>query len=63
MLRDLGIESVRLMTNNPAKGDSLIAAGIPVTEYVPVIVGIAAQNAGYLETKRDRMGHMIPSEG
>jgi 3,4-dihydroxy 2-butanone 4-phosphate synthase/GTP cyclohydrolase II len=62
MLRDLGIESVRLMTNNPAKGDSLIAAGIPVTEYVPVIVGIAAQNAGYLETKRDRMGHMIPSE-
>jgi len=62
MLRDLGIESVRLMTNNPAKSDSLIAAGIPVTEYVPVIVGIAAQNAGYLETKRDRMGHMIPSE-
>ena len=62
MLRDLGIESVRLMTNNPAKGDSLIAAGIQVTEYVPVIVGIAAQNAGYLETKRDRMGHMIPSE-
>ena len=62
MLRDLGVTSVRLMTNNPAKGESLIAAGIPVTEYVPVIVGLAAQNTGYLETKRDRMGHMIPDE-
>jgi 3,4-dihydroxy 2-butanone 4-phosphate synthase/GTP cyclohydrolase II len=62
MLRDMGVKSVRLMTNNPAKGNSLIEAGIPVTEYVPVIVGIAAQNAGYLETKRDRMGHMIPDE-
>ena len=62
MLRELGVKSVRLMTNNPAKGNSLIEAGIPVTEYVPVIVGIAEQNAGYLETKRDRMGHMIPDE-
>jgi 3,4-dihydroxy 2-butanone 4-phosphate synthase/GTP cyclohydrolase II len=62
MLRDMGVKSVRLMTNNPAKSNSLIEAGIPVTEYVPVIVGIAAQNAGYLETKRDRMGHMIPDE-
>jgi 3,4-dihydroxy 2-butanone 4-phosphate synthase/GTP cyclohydrolase II len=60
ILRDLGVKSVRLMTNNPAKSDFLDKAGIMVTEYVPVIVGIAAENESYLETKRDRMGHMIP---
>jgi 3,4-dihydroxy 2-butanone 4-phosphate synthase/GTP cyclohydrolase II len=60
ILRDLGVKSVRLMTNNPEKSGSLTAAGIPVTEYVPVIVGQAAENAGYLETKREKMGHLIP---
>jgi 3,4-dihydroxy 2-butanone 4-phosphate synthase/GTP cyclohydrolase II len=36
-------------------------AGIPVTETVPLIVGLAEQNKGYLEAKRERMGHMIPA--
>ena len=39
ILRDLGVTSVRLMTNNPAKSDFLTNAGIAVSEYVPVIVG------------------------
>lgn len=60
MLRDLGVRSVRLMTNNPAKSDFLTKAGIPVTEFVPVIVGQEIENLGYLETKRARMGHLIP---
>ena len=60
ILRDLGVTSVRLMTNNPAKSGFLNDAGIPVTEYVPVIVGLAGENLGYLETKREKMGHMIP---
>ena len=60
ILNDLGVKSVRLMTNNPEKSGSLTAAGIPVTEYVPVIVGQGADNAGYLETKREKMGHLIP---
>ncbi|MEY2676531.1 MAG: hypothetical protein RL510_551 [Actinomycetota bacterium] len=60
ILRDLGVKSVRLMTNNPAKSGFLNDAGIPVTEYVPVIVGQAAENIGYLETKREKMGHLIP---
>jgi 3,4-dihydroxy 2-butanone 4-phosphate synthase/GTP cyclohydrolase II len=60
ILRDLGVESVRLMTNNPAKGDFLKDAGIEVDEYVPVLVGVVEANEGYLETKRARMGHMIP---
>jgi 3,4-dihydroxy 2-butanone 4-phosphate synthase/GTP cyclohydrolase II len=60
ILRDLGVSSVRLMTNNPAKSGYLVAAGIPVNSYVPVIVGKADENEQYLETKRARMGHLIP---
>lgn len=60
ILRDLGVESVRLMTNNPAKSEFLNEAGIKVNSYVPVIVGAASQNEQYLETKRARMGHIIP---
>lgn len=60
ILRDLGVTSVRLMTNNPAKSGFLNDAGIPVNSYVQIIVGAAEQNEKYLETKRARMGHMIP---
>jgi 3,4-dihydroxy 2-butanone 4-phosphate synthase / GTP cyclohydrolase II len=60
ILKDLGIESVRLMSNNPAKIDALEMAGISVTEYVPILVGTQEENLGYLETKRERMGHLIP---
>lgn len=61
ILKDLGITSVRLLTNNPAKIHFLEEAGIAVTETVPLIVGLAAQNEGYLEAKRARMGHKIPA--
>jgi len=60
ILRELGIKSVRLMTNNPAKANFLIEDGIPVNSYVPVIVGEAIQNLGYLEAKRSKMGHLLP---
>lgn len=60
ILRDLGVTSVRLMTNNPAKSSFLQDAGIPVNSYVPIIVGTAEENIGYLETKREKMGHIIP---
>ncbi len=60
MLRDLGVESVRLMTNNPEKKKFLEDAGIEITEISPLIVGVSEENQGYLDTKRDRMGHMIP---
>jgi 3,4-dihydroxy 2-butanone 4-phosphate synthase/GTP cyclohydrolase II len=61
ILQDMGIKSVRLLTNNPAKSKFLEDAGIKVTETVPIIVGLAAQNLGYLEAKRSRMGHQIPA--
>jgi 3,4-dihydroxy 2-butanone 4-phosphate synthase/GTP cyclohydrolase II len=61
ILRDLGIENVRLLSNNPAKRRFLEDAGVPVIEQVPLIVGLAEQNLGYLEAKRSRMGHVIPA--
>jgi 3,4-dihydroxy 2-butanone 4-phosphate synthase/GTP cyclohydrolase II len=61
ILKDLGITSVRLMTNNPAKRKYLEDAGIAVTETVPLIVGLAKENLSYLEVKRERMGHQIPA--
>jgi 3,4-dihydroxy 2-butanone 4-phosphate synthase/GTP cyclohydrolase II len=61
ILRDLGIESVRLLTNNPDKRDFLDQAGIIVTETVPLVVGLEEQNLGYLATKRERMGHELPA--
>ena len=60
MLKDLGVESVRLMTNNPEKKKFLEDAGIPVTEISPLLVGAVEENQGYLDTKRERMGHLIP---
>jgi 3,4-dihydroxy 2-butanone 4-phosphate synthase/GTP cyclohydrolase II len=60
ILRDLGVRSVRLLTNNPAKTSSLEDYGIPVTERVPLTPHPNDHNIGYLMTKRDRMGHDLP---
>jgi 3,4-dihydroxy 2-butanone 4-phosphate synthase/GTP cyclohydrolase II len=60
ILGDLGIKSVRLMSNNPAKIEALEAAGILVNEYVQIVVGQQDENVEYMETKREKMGHMIP---
>lgn len=62
ILRELGIERVRLLTNNPDKVSQLQGFGIPVTERVPLLVGLAPNNHQYLETKRDRMGHLFDGE-
>jgi 3,4-dihydroxy 2-butanone 4-phosphate synthase / GTP cyclohydrolase II len=60
VLRDLGVRSVRLLTNNPAKTASLEDYGITVTERVPLTPHPNDHNIGYLLTKRDRMGHDLP---
>ena len=59
ILTEMGISSIRLLTNNPEKVRQLEARGITVTERVPLVVGVGAHNEGYLATKRDRMGHHI----
>ncbi len=60
ILRDLGIGSVRLLTNNPDKTRSLEAYGIAVAERVPLTPRPNDHNLTYLRTKRDRMGHHLP---
>jgi 3,4-dihydroxy 2-butanone 4-phosphate synthase/GTP cyclohydrolase II len=60
VLRDLGVSSVRLMTNNPDKSTSLADFGIHVAERVPLTPHPNDHNLTYLLTKRDRMGHDLP---
>jgi 3,4-dihydroxy 2-butanone 4-phosphate synthase/GTP cyclohydrolase II len=59
VLADLGVRSMRLLTNNPAKVGGLHGHGVRVIERVPLIVGTNTENISYLKTKRDRMGHDI----
>ena len=59
MLELLGVGAVRLMTNNPAKVAALAAAGVKVTERVPHQLPANPHNARYLDTKRDRSGHLL----
>jgi 3,4-dihydroxy 2-butanone 4-phosphate synthase/GTP cyclohydrolase II len=60
ILADLGVRSVRLMTNNPEKSDALARHGIRVVEREPMPVTAGEHNLRYLRTKRDRMGHDLP---
>jgi GTP cyclohydrolase II len=57
ILRHLGIRSVRLMSNNPDKVNALEQAGVTVSERVPCIAEAHESRRGYLETKREKMGH------
>ena len=57
ILVDLGVRSMRLLTNNPAKRVGLDGYGLHITERVPLPVRANAENIRYLMTKRDRMGH------
>ncbi len=59
MLDLLGVSSIRLMTNNPAKVAALEGVGVMVTERVPHQLPPNPHNARYLETKRDRTGHIL----
>lgn len=59
ILSKLGMTSVRLLTNNPAKIDMMQKTGITVSERVPLKVGENRFNRGYLQTKADKSGHML----
>jgi GTP cyclohydrolase II len=55
----LSQKAIRLLTNNPNKVEGLEAAGISVVERVPHKMGANPHNLAYLETKRDRTGHVL----
>ncbi|XP_021279442.1 monofunctional riboflavin biosynthesis protein RIBA 3, chloroplastic [Herrania umbratica] len=62
ILRDVGIQTMRLMTNNPAKFTGLKGYGLAVIGRVPVLTPITEENKRYLETKRTKMGHIYGSD-
>ena len=59
ILADLGVQRLRVLTNNPAKYGGLAGYGLSVEERVPTPVATTPENVDYLRTKRDRMGHLI----
>ncbi len=59
MLKLLGVAAVRLMTNNPEKVQALEAAGVRVVERVSATVAAEPASAFYLQTKREKMGHLV----
>ena len=61
ILTHLGVESVSLLTNNPLKVEGLQAFGVNVIDRQPVLIRANEHSAGYLEAKRLRMGHMLPT--
>ncbi|KAK4840495.1 hypothetical protein QYF36_010252 [Acer negundo] len=62
ILRDLGVRTMRLMTNNPAKYVGLKGYGLAVAGRVPLLTPITKENKKYLETKRSKMGHVYGSD-
>ena len=59
ILKDLGIESVQLLTNNPTKVDGLNKYGIKVSERIPIVIAPNKDNEEYLKTKENLMGHIL----
>jgi len=59
ILADLGLRSIRLMTNNPRKVVGLRGFGLEIAERVPIICRPNRTNVKYLVTKRDRLGHLL----
>jgi 3,4-dihydroxy 2-butanone 4-phosphate synthase/GTP cyclohydrolase II len=61
ILEDLGVRSIRLITNNPLKSAGLEAYGVTVASRVPSYIAPSPENEHYLRTKRERMGHTLPT--
>jgi len=59
ILEDLGVKKMRLLTNNPTKRVGLEGFGLEVVERVPIIAPATEENVKYMETKRERMGHIL----
>jgi 3,4-dihydroxy 2-butanone 4-phosphate synthase/GTP cyclohydrolase II len=59
ILVDLGITTMRIMTNNPSKRGGLEGYGLEITERIPLETKPNPENINYLRTKRERMGHLL----
>jgi 3,4-dihydroxy 2-butanone 4-phosphate synthase / GTP cyclohydrolase II len=59
ILLDLGVRSIRILTNNPMKLVGIEGYGLSIVERVPIIPPRTDENAGYLDVKRDKLGHLL----
>src|SRR5439155_25732645 len=59
ILVDLGVKTMRLLTNNPSKRAGLEGYGLSIVERVPLQTNPRAENIGYLRTKREKLGHLL----
>jgi 3,4-dihydroxy 2-butanone 4-phosphate synthase/GTP cyclohydrolase II len=59
ILADLGLTTIRILTNNPRKLSGIEGFGLRVVEQVPIVVPANVENRRYLATKRDKLGHML----
>ena len=59
ILVDLGVTTMRLMTNNPAKYGGIEGYGLEIVDRVPVITEPTAENIAYLRSKQDKLGHLL----
>ncbi len=60
---DLGLSSIRIMTNNPRKLVGLEGYGLTITERVPLEVKPGEENLRYLQAKKEKMGHILHHQG
>ncbi|HEY7004113.1 MAG TPA: bifunctional 3,4-dihydroxy-2-butanone-4-phosphate synthase/GTP cyclohydrolase II [Gaiellaceae bacterium] len=63
ILSDLGLSTIRILTNNPKKMTGIEGFGLTVVEQVPIEVSPNAENRRYLETKREKLGHQLHHQG
>src|SRR3982751_37023 len=63
ILVDLGLKSIRILTNNPKKIVGMEGYGLEVTDQIPIEQIPGEHNRAYLQTKRDKLGHMLPHPG
>ena len=63
ILADLGVRNMRLLTNNPKKVVGLESYGLHLVERVPIVVPGTPENTSYLQTKRDKLGHLLGQPG
>jgi len=59
ILKDLGLKKINLLTNNPKKIVGLTGYGLEIVNRVPIEIHPKEENAHYLKTKKDKMGHIL----
>ena len=59
ILLNLGVRSIRLLTNNPSKLVGISGYGLEIVERLPLVIAPISENAAYLQTKKERMGHIL----